>query len=548
VKRQNRRTEHLLMNAERLSAFAWAVRGRPYPHQAFDEAWKALLFNQFHDILAGSSLPAAYEDARDAYGLAAQVANTALNASMQSLTSRIDTRGPGDALVIFNPLPWRVTVPIEVERGSAQLSTSEGESVLAQNVQPTTVVGQRRTCFVAELPALGYKLFRQDAALGNADNPLFKVVSDQPEARAAQSSDDALRITPTSLENAFWRLEVDPSSGQLARLFDKRQQVDVLAAPGNTGIVIDDASDTWSHDVVAYRNEIGRFAEATISIEEEGPVRICLGIETRWGKSTLLQRLYLYRDIDTIECKLTVNWQEHNKMLKLGFPLRLSQPKATYDVAYGCIERTCNGEEEPGQQWLDVSGQAVTVAGETIPYGVSLLNDCKYGFDVLDSEMRMSILRSPIYAYHDPFRPEAHRRYEYMDQGIQTITYQLVPHVGSWQDANVPRRAWELNVRPLWVNEYSHTGTLPASTSFLDAEPANILLSVCKKAEDADALIVRGYESAGRATAATLHLPHWNLYWPVQFKAHEIKSWQITPGMAGEPLTIVEVDLLERPL
>ena len=103
--------------------------------------------------------------------------------------------------------------------------------------------------------------------------------------------------------------------------------------------------------------------------------------------------------------------------------------------------------------------------------------------------------------------------------------------------------AWELNVRPLWVNEYAHAGPLPVTASFLNAEPTNILLSVCKKSEDTDALIVRGYETAGRATNANLHLPHWGVMLPVHFGAHEIKSWRITPG--AEP-TIIEVDLLER--
>ncbi|MCL5997171.1 MAG: alpha-mannosidase, partial [Chloroflexi bacterium] len=129
------------------------------------------MFNQFHDILAGSSLPEAYQDARDAFGYAATIANNTLNYSMQALSAQIDTRGQGDALVIFNPLPWRVTVPIEVERGTASIADAAGAPIDAQSVQPSTVVGQRRSCFVAELPAMGYRLFRQDVAQ-TGDNPL----------------------------------------------------------------------------------------------------------------------------------------------------------------------------------------------------------------------------------------------------------------------------------------------------------------------------------------------------------------------------------------
>lgn len=541
VKRQNRRVEHLLMNAERFAAVAWSQLGHIYPQDMLTNAWQALLFNQFHDILAGSSLPEAYEDARDSFGYAASIANKVLYTSIQALSGRIDTRGPGDALVIYNPLPWAVTIPIEVERGSASITDTDGNALTSQAIQPTTVVGQRRSCFVADLPAMGYRLFRQDTAQSSADNPLFKPAAGETVHETSQS--DQLRVSATSLENRFWRLEIDPASGNIASLFDKRNQVEVIAAPANGCIVIGDPSDTWSHDVVSFRNEIGRFGDARVAIEEDGPVRAALRIETRWGHSTVLQRLYLYRDIDVIECRLTVNWQEHNKMLKLSFPARLDDPHATYDIAYGSIARACNGEEEPGQQWIDVTGTAHTVNGEPLTYGVSLLNDSKYGYDVLDSELRMSLLRSPIYAYHDPYKPDAQREYVYQDQGIQTISYRIVPHAGNWQEAGIPRRAWELNVQPLWVNEYSHAGSLPAVGSFLNAEPASILLTVCKKAEDDDALIVRGYETAGRPVNATMSMPHLNSTWQAAFKAHEIKSWRIKSGHTPE---VHEVDLLER--
>ncbi len=559
VKRQNRRLEHLLMTAERYASIASVVPGRAYPGNELTEAWKAVLFNQFHDILAGSSLPEAYQDARDAYGYAAHIANQALNTSLQAITSQIDTRGKGDALVIFNPLPWPIVAPIEVERGSASISTSDAvmRRIPSQAVQPTTVVGQRRSCFVAELPAMGYRVFRQDAMAEASDNPLFKPVA---AGEITASGDDQLKVTTTSLENRFWHIEVDPTSGHMTRLFDKRQQVEVLSADANVGVVIDDPSDTWSHDVLSFRNELGRFGDATISIEEAGPVRAALRIETHWGNSTQLQRLMIYRDIDVIECRMTVNWQEQMKMLKLSFPLRLQNPRATYDIAYGSIERACNGEEEPGQQWVDVTGTALTATGDSVQYGFSLLNDSKYGFDVLDADLRMSVLRSPIYAYHDPYKPESQRQYVYVDQGIQAVTYRLLPHAGGWQEAAVPRRAWELNERPSWVNEHIHAGPLPQSAAFLSAEPENIVLAVCKKAEDggfarfalagSDAFIVRAYESAGRATHATLSIPQMNVSFAVDFGAHEIKTWRIeltSPPtvMALHPLW-TEVDLLER--
>ncbi len=530
VKRQNRRLEHLLMTAERVASMAWALLGRPYPQQELTEAWQSVLFNQFHDILAGTSLPEGYEDARDLYGHSATLGGYALHTSLQALTRRIDTRGEGNPLVVFNPLPWEVTVPVEVERGSDRLCNEAGNPLPAQSIQSTTVAGQRRSVFVLTLPALGYRVLRSDVA----------------ERSPAGAGSLHAEVTPEGavLENDFWRLRVN-RAGHLVSLYDRRNRVEVLSAPGNVGIVIDDPSDTWSHDVSAFRHELGRFDGAEMVLEELGDVRACLRIETRWGNSQMTQRLYLYREIDLIECRATVNWQEQYKMLKIAFPLRLQEPRVTAEAPYGFTLREPNGEEEPCQQWVDLSGWAQTDTGERIPYGFALLNDSKYGYDALGSELRLSILRSPAYAHHDPQRLEPERRYHYLDQGIQTVVYRLVPHRGGWQEAQIPRRAWELNAPPMWVNEYSHDGDLPTSASLLRGEPANVLVTVCKKAEDSDALIVRAVESAGKASTVRIEMPLLGIQWQAGIGACEVKTWRVVPGV---PATIEEVDLLERPV
>lgn len=527
VKRQNRRIEHLLMTAERVASMAWALLGREYPQQALTEAWQSVLFNQFHDILAGTSLPEGYEDARDLYGHAAALGGYALHTSLQALARQIDTRGEGAPLLVFNPLPWWVVAPVEVERGSVQLSDEEGNPVPAQEVQSSTVTGQRRSVFVVELPPMGYRVLRADA----------QVAPSTPSGMLhAEVNDEG-----ASLENDFWRLEVN-TAGHLARLYDKRHRVEVLSAPANVGIVLDDPSDTWSHGVASFRNEIGRFAGAQLAIEELGNVRACLRIETRWGNSRMMQRLYLYRESEIIECRATINWQERYKMLKIAFPLRLQEPRVTAESPYGFTVREPDGGEEPCQQWVDVSGWTTDDKDERIPYGFALLNDSKYGYDALGSELRLSILRSPAYAHHDPSRLEPQKRYRYIDQGMQTVTYRLVPHAGSWQEAHITRRAWELNVPPVTVKEYMHRGAFPPIASLLYVEPENVLVTVCKKAEDADALIVRAYESTGKPCTARIEMPLVGIRWEAPIGACEVKTWRI---VTSEPPEIVEVNLLE---
>ncbi len=541
IKRENRRVEHLLGTAERLASVANFVAGRAYPTQDLAEAWQALLFNQFHDILAGTSLPEAYVDARDLFGYSATVASKTLHHSIQGIARQIDTRPSEDAsrpdytgfaattgfpLVVFNPLPWPVTTAVEIERGSTKVTEADGTPVLAQNVRPTTVAGQRRACFVTDLPALGYKLFRSDVA----------EVQATPSART-------LSVTETTLENDFWRILIDAKTGAMVSLFDKRNGVEALAGPSNVGVVVDDPSDTWSHDVVSFRTEVGRFSGARITVEENGPVRAMLLIKTWFGASSMAQRLCIYRDIDAIECRTEVNWQEQLRMMKLAFQWNVQEPAATYDIPYGSIERACSGEEEPGQQWLDVSGSATDASGKSIRYGVGVTNDSKYGFDVLGSDARISVLRSPAYAHHDPQKLDPAQAYAYIDQGIQTVCCRIVPHAGSWQDAHLPRVAYEANVKPLWVNEYEHEGPLPAEAAFLTCDAPNVVLTVLKGAEDGEGFVVRGYEAEGRAVDATISLPYLEAGFPAAFAPHQIRTWRID---VADGLTVAEVGLLEE--
>lgn len=536
IKRENRRVEHLLLTAERFASVAHFVAGRAYPTHELAEAWQSALFNQFHDILAGTSLPEGYVDARDLFGNAAAIGNRALHYSLQGIARQIDTRDPAAAgaerpiggfpLVVYNPLPWPVTAPVEIERGSDRIVSAHGAPILAQAIRPTTVSGQRRCCFIAELPALGYRLFRADVA-----------------DAAAEPSPRTLTAAPTVLENDFWRIEIDPDTGAMVSLLDKRRDVEALAGPSNVGVVLDDPSDTWSHGVAAFRDEVGRFADPEIAIEEAGPVRAMLRIQTRFGTSAMVQRLALYRDIDVIECRMEVDWHERLRMLKLAFRWNVSGPAATYDIPYGSIQRECKGEEEPGQQWIDVTGTAKDRSGQSLRYGVGLINDCKYGFDVLGAEARISVLRSPVYAHHDPRKLDPAECYAYIDQGRQSLAYRIVPHAGSWEDAHLPRLAYEANVRPLWVNEYEHDGPLPSDASFLTCDAPNVVLTVLKGAEDGEGFVIRGYEAEGRGVETTIALPYLEGAFAASFRPHEIKTWRVE---VGDGVVAEEVGVLEE--
>jgi alpha-mannosidase len=341
------------------------------------------------------------------------------------------------------------------------------------------------------------------------------------------------------LENRFLRLEIDHATGCIASLFDKRHGVEALVGQGARAIVIDDPSDTWGHGVYEFSAVAGEFAPTAVRLFERGPVRASIRAAGSYGESTLAQEFTLYRDLDLIEVRVTLDWRERFKALKLAFPLNLNFIRATYEIPYGFVERPTNGEEEPGQSWLDLTG---IVRGGDAQYGLSLLNDGKYSFDVRGREMRMTVLRSPIYAHHHPTLPHPDEPYTFIDHGIQRFTYWLLPHAGTWEQSATVQRAAELNQRPVGLVETYHPGPLPQRDSFLAVDRGNVVAAVVKRAEDGDDLVIRCYETARVATQATLALPRWGRTIEAAFGPCEIKTFRIPRDAA---LPVVETNLLE---
>jgi alpha-mannosidase len=527
VKRWNRQAENRLIAAEKFAAIAHWITGQPYPAD-FALAWKDVLFNQFHDILAGTSLEAAYDDAHHLYGEALSIADRGLNHAIQSLAwnIRIEAEASVKPFVLFNPHAWPVKLAVEVELGSlpenAGLLDDAGRSLPFQMIKPSVAArGRNRFCFVAELPALGYRTYRL----------VPQAAGHQPEP---------LPATDTTLENDRFRLEFNPETGLISRLWDKQEGVEVFLDEAARPAVMADPSDTWSHNVYAFNQEVGVLRARRVRCVASGPVKAMIRVESEYGRSKLIQEFTLYRELDQIDVQVTVDWHEPHTVLKLQFPVKLDFARQTYEIPYGHIERPANGEEEPGQSWLDISGVAHDT-GEL--YGLSLLNDGKYSFDVLNKVMSLTVLRNPIYAHHIPFVPDPDEEYSFTDHGRQRFNYTLLPHRGSWESAGTVRRAAELNQRPIVLLATCHPdGTLPPQASYLSVDQDNIVVSALKIAEDGDDLIVRAYETNRIATRATIRLPHWNRLIETHFGPCEIKTFRI-PRKAGQP--IVETNLLE---
>jgi alpha-mannosidase len=527
IKKWNREAENALIKAEKFSALADWTTGQEYPAAGYKQAWKNVLFNQFHDILAGTSIEAAYEDARDMHGEAMSIAKRGVNYAIQSLSWRIgieEEKGM-KPIVIFNPHSWNSSVNVEQEIGGLKpediLVDEEGNQVPMQVVQSQASAGGRsRISFIANLPSMGYRV--------------YKIVQ-----RETGKEFTSIKANDTSLENDHFRVEIDQQTGFVTSIYDKQKKLEILRGPAARPVVMNDFSDTWSHNVLQFKGEAGTFKATSVKLVEHGPVKSVIRVISEYGKSTLLQDFTMYKELNQIDVHCTLNWQEQFKALKIKFPVDLIFRKSTYEIPYGHIVREGNGEEEPGQNWIDTSGTHPQT-GEV--YGFSLLNDGKYSFDIHNKEMSMTVLRSPIYAHHDPLVPEEDRYYSFIDQGIQRFTYSLLPHEGNWETAGTVKRAAELNQKPISIIETYHKGSLPQKDSFLSVDVENVIVSVIKQAEDNEDLIVRAYETANDETTAIISLPKWNRAINTKFKPSEIKTFRI-PKDPSE--LVMENNLLE---
>lgn len=522
VKRWNRSAELALIRAEKFAALSSAVTGLPYPRADLERAWKRVLFNQFHDILAGTSIESAYEDARNEYGEALATAQHVTNAAVQRLSWRVTVphREGSKPYVVFNPHPWPIQVPIEHETGGVPaeftVTDEQGTPIPVQRIRSeATVTGWRkRLTWMADLPPFGYRTYTilPEAA---------------PEAPAVEASN-------LHLDNGLLRLEIDPQTGGISRLLDHRSGAEVFQGTAAVGTVMRDPSDTWSHGVFRYDDVVGQFAAGHSTLLEQGPVRSTIRTTAQFGRSTLTQEFTLYADQPYVQVRVQVGWHEAQQVLKLIFPTHLHFPQVTYEAPYGVTGRPTDGNEEPGHRWVDLTGVHRPSGAVR---GLSLINDAKYSYHALEHELGLTVLRSPISAHHDPYVPTEGGHYRFMDQGEQHFTYWLYPHDLTWRDAETPRWAAALTERPVVIPETFHEGPLDPAASFMQIEPANAQITVVKRAEDDHGYVLRVVETHGQPTRAVLTLPFLNRTLHVQLGAYELKTILIPDG-GGPALTL----------
>ncbi len=535
IKKNNRLSEFALVTAEKIAAVGSAFWGAQYPKDEFTKAWKQALFLQFHDSLAGTSVSDHSQDAREGYNYALNIAHTTTAIAVQKLEWQIPSEDPeSEYLVVFNPHAWDVKTNVEYDlnnKPNPLVTDDRGQTLPAQIVQAQSVTGRRRYLFNTVIPAMGYRQIR------------VRRGESVPESKVSAENN--------RLENEFYRITFSPN-GQIG-IFDKESGKEVFkgGATGCKGVIIDDPSDTWSHEVRDFtknttgnykyttKGEIGAFGNAKLKILEKGPLRAAIRVQSSYGDSDMTIDWLLTSGSRNIEARVTLNWHEKLKMLKFSFPVDVDAPKATYEIPYGVIVRKTIGEEDPGQRWIDVTGQR----GGT--YGLTVFNDAKFGYSAHDSDMRITVTRSAPYAHHGPRQlseldPDGQCIWQ--DQGIQTLRLLIVPHKGSWQDINAPRIAEEFIVPPVAIYQGIHGGKMSKSGSYMSVDVPNVIVSAVKLSEVYNDSIVRLVETLGKDTAVTLKFPSVDFQWNGKMKAFEIKTLRIDTQSGN----IREVNLLEE--
>lgn len=472
-KRDNRRSEIMLHDAEFLCVLATLLDANfEYPADTINKAWELTCLNQFHDILPGSSIHDVYEDSDRDYEQIASLVSLASDRAWDVIAPSIAAD-----IIAINPtsfvrddlITWDGELPDHM-----MITTADGTPLPVQRASEQILIAP---------PALN-----PYSVIG------LKVIEGQAPKAAAH-----IQAASDYLENDFVRVELT-ADGDIARIYDKQQGREVLAPDtvANQFQAFEDRPMFWdAWDIDIFYDDKYWLSEpaSTIEVIESGPLRATIEIQRKILNSHYTQRICVMHNSPQIRIETTIDWQERHILLKTAFPVDILSPTATYDIQWGNVERPTHRNtswdwarfETCAHKWVDLS---------EADYGVSLLNDCKYGHDIHDNVMRLSLLKGSTYP--DPTA----------DLGQHTFTYSLLPHAGDWRTMTIAT-AYALN-EPLIVRSSkaqasaaaSNAGGVLAGLVSVDAE--NVVIETIKQAEDGKGIIVRLYEAHRKRKTITL--------------------------------------------
>ena len=567
VKRGNRQSENVLPEVEAISLIAGATTGFPYPMDDIRKGWRLAMFNQFHDILPGSGIHATYEYAQGLYQEVQAISGAIRTRALRRLASAVDTSaaagvkppsgsggdvigdglgaGAGDPgiaggisarnagavniepVLVYNNMAFPRTETIFTKVWNKPLP--DDKIVVwdeTGDIAPAQVVGRGHywghefvnLAFQAkDVPALGYKTY----TIGKASIP----------AKLPQ----AVSIPQKGvMENEFVRVEVDQASGAIKHLIDKKTGYDMIPSGGMMDVL--ELYQEVPHGMTAW--DIGqiqrmtRFSDNGVFEEtHRGPQRVAFRTSRKVGDSRVAVELGLNAGSPTVDFTVTSHWVERGTqetgvpMLRMAFDTNIAKPEATYEIAFGSIQRPANGQEVPALKWADLSGDRVDAKGSC---GITMVNADKYGHNADGNTLKLTLIRS---SYDPDPLPE---------MGDHVIRLAITPHDGKVSVSDATKKGAAFNLPMSVVSTDVHKGKLPSTKGFVEVLSPNVMLASIKKAEDSKALIVRLYEVEGEATEAKVHINDLTKSGStaVETDLMEVPIKKSTAKMTGDTLTV----------
>jgi alpha-mannosidase len=475
TKLNNRKSEILLENVEKFSTIAQQF-GFIYPKDEIRELWRLILFNQFHDILPGSSIAQVYRDSEKDYEKIFKKGNEILNNAIDVISKNINTEGKGKPLIIYNPLSWERDGVLEIEVDNSEnirILDEKGKEISYQKIDKNKIFFKTN-----KIPSLGYAVYR--------------IVPQKSNLREKEE----IFVSDTQLENKFYKIKIDKNTGNIISIFDKEEKKEILKEEGGNILqLMEDNPEEYD----AWNIGTGRIFNVeleNIEVIESGPLRGILKITKKYEDQKFEQEIIIYKDIKRIDFKLKTFWKLRHYILKVAFNFNIKGDFVTSEIPYANIKRKTNPKNpQEWAKWELYAHKWIDYTENDSSYGVSILGDSKYGFDAKGNLIRITLLRGPLY-------PDMRA-----DKSYHEIFYSIYSHRGDYRTAHTVKKGYEINSPLLIKSEGIHKGKLPPFWSFFKISQENVILSCLKKAEDTNSIILRIYEIDGKPANLEINLP-----------------------------------------
>ena len=467
-KRSNRKNEILYTQMETASCMAGIEKDEQLQN-VLDKGWDILLINQFHDIVPGSSIKPVYEQTDKEYHEIEEAGKEELNRVVSAAVGRLSMEKEG--VVVMNTQGYERDDLVVLDDGTEipRLVDEDGKNVPAQK----TADG-RYLLYVSHIPPLGYKkLYETEELLEESTGKEWDYTFENPFIKVCFN--EKMEITSLYEKEAEKELIQEGRCGNVLRTYEDRPM----------------QWDNWDIDVFYQRKPYGADWYPPAKVIENGEVRMVVEFECGFLDSTVTQQVCLYHQIPRIDFRTKADWKTHHVILKTHFPVDVNTTRASYEIQFGNVERETTNNyswdtakfEACGHKWADLSENSS---------GISLLNDCKYGYGIKKGDMSLTLIKSGTYPNEDA------------DIGEHEFTYSIYPHAGRWQEAKTVEMAYNLNVPMLAKRTGRQEGCGGEYESFLKCSQESCFVEVIKKAEDGNGVIVRMYENKNNRVRAQI--------------------------------------------